>query len=216
MVKKIKKKLKYDEKSIFPPLDFMWDRMRETRPRRGLPYLFAKLAALIKFKLIQQVEIIGSHNIHKGAAIFVPNHISPDDPPLIFGILPVCAYIMAKIELFKPVKERGADVLEYNIARKLGWILPYFGTFPIKRGKPDRGNLKTAIDLLKKGRRIIMFPEGHISETKYLEMAKGGAAWLALEVDCPIIPIYILCKEAKWPGKPRYKGRTIVYIGEEI
>ncbi|MHA1684081.1 MAG: lysophospholipid acyltransferase family protein [Promethearchaeota archaeon] len=62
--------------------------------------------------------------------------------------------------------------------------------FPIKRGVGDTKSLNYAIDLLKKGELIGMFPEATLNEggTKFLK-AKTGAIRMAIEARVPIIPL---------------------------
>lgn len=63
----------------------------------------------------------------------------------------------------------------------LGPILDRMGQVPIQRGKSDAGALSAAIDALRGGACIGVFPEGTISRGKTLR-ARSGVGRLALEV----------------------------------
>nr|MDO8118791.1 lysophospholipid acyltransferase family protein [Candidatus Sigynarchaeota archaeon] len=62
--------------------------------------------------------------------------------------------------------------------------------FPVKRGEHDMESYNYAIDLLKKGELVGMFPEATLNEggTKFLK-AKTGAVRMAIEAEVPIIPL---------------------------
>ena len=72
-----------------------------------------------------------------------------------------------------------------------GWLSRFLGAFPVKRGEGDRQALKAANEQLKKGKVLIIFPEGTRSKTQ--EMAKGhaGLGMIALRANVPIIPVAI-------------------------
>jgi 1-acyl-sn-glycerol-3-phosphate acyltransferase len=70
----------------------------------------------------------------------------------------------------------------------LGRLLRFFGSFPVKRGEPDRAALKTAAQLLKEGKAVAIFPEGELSETGELQELKSGVALIVrLAAGVPVI-----------------------------
>ena len=85
----------------------------------------------------------------EGPALLLANHISHFDPQLLAWGIPRYVYYMAD----KPL-------LEIPI---LGWMMRKSGSFPIDRTKPvDRAALRTAMDKLKAGHIVGIFPEAGI------------------------------------------------------
>ncbi len=133
----------------------------------------------------------------KGAFLIVSNHQSFADPNLVaFGLYRGIGF-MARSTLFKGF---------------LGWWLPRVYCFPIERGSSDRASLRAAVDILKSGRSLIVFPEGTRSLDGKIQGFKRGFALIARQADVPILPAAIhgagraLPKGARLP-KP-YKIRV--------
>lgn len=120
----------------------------------------------------------GAHNVPaEGPIIYCPNHQSDVDPVVVATTIPRRAWYMAKAELFRiPV---------------LGWALLHYRTFPVRRGESDRNALRTAEQILKKGRPLVIFPEGKLSPDGNLLPMQPGAAMLAMRIGAPIVPIGI-------------------------
>ena len=110
------------------------------------------------------------------------NHISHFDPFLIS--LPVRRKIdwMTMAEFFRPPA--------------LGFFLRSIDAFPAERDRADLKTIRTAIDRLKSGRIVGLFPEGGIRDgaRSLLEGAplRPGAATLAQIADVPVVPCVIL------------------------
>ncbi|HXF49718.1 MAG TPA: (d)CMP kinase [Verrucomicrobiae bacterium] len=121
----------------------------------------------------------GVENIpREGGIILASNHISWYDPPFVSVSCPREVHFMAKRELFSiPV---------------LGFIIRHLNAFPVSRGKYDRQALEAAIEVLKKGEALIVFPEGTRSRRKGEFLPpKAGIGVLAREGGVPIVPTYI-------------------------
>lgn len=146
------------------------------------------------FNLVHPCRAIGREHIPQGGVLVCPNHTAMSDPLLLvfaFHLEHQCR-VMAKEEVMRvPI---------------LGWILGKAGVFGVKRGKADVGAIKQAMQFLKNGEKLLLFPEG----TRVREGegdAKTGAAMLAVRCGVPILPVYI-------PEKKRWFRRTPVVIGE--
>lgn len=132
-------------------------------------------------------RVVGLENVpHTGAAILAPNHISHFDPPLIGISADRQVDWMAMEELFEnPV-----------LAAALRWI----GSFPVGRGKMDYAAVRTAIERLKRGRMVGVFPEGGLrtGAESVLEGAplKPGVAALAQMTQAPVIPCAVIGADA--------------------
>ncbi len=147
--------------------------------------------------LLFKIEIEGIENIPKDKNFIVtPNHLSNFDPPLLFAYLPLEMGYLAKETLFKvPV---------------VGSVIKAFGAFPVKRGGRDISAIKTAIEVLKSGKSLVIFPEGKRVRTQgVLGEGKQGAAMIALKAKVGLLPIGI---ETRY----RFRGKVKIHIGEYI
>lgn len=127
-------------------------------------------------------EWIGGENIPaSGGCIVVLNHVSHVDPltaaHLVYdhGRLP---HYLAKSGLFKN--------------RVLGWFLRAAGQIPVERlSKNAVGAFDAAVAAVGAGRCVVVYPEGTITRDPDLwpMTGKSGAARIALETGCPVIPV---------------------------
>ncbi|MFH0931681.1 MAG: lysophospholipid acyltransferase family protein [Candidatus Zixiibacteriota bacterium] len=113
----------------------------------------------------------------KGGVLIASNHIDLYDPFLIGCTSPRELYYLAKIELFKKPL--------------LGWLLKKLNSIPISRGSFDRKGLQRAVEILRAGKALLVFPEGTRSIDGNLKELKLGVAKLALEAEVPIVPAYL-------------------------
>lgn len=168
-------------------------------PRPPLFYRFVRMIVRNWVWWMGGVTIIGSEHIPAhGPVILAPNHRAHVDPPYLSLITPRPMHFMAKEELFKvPV---------------LNAIIRGVGTFPVKRGVPDRAALRHAIDLLKAGGIVTIFPEGTRSEDGALRAAEKGFALIARQANAAIVPIAIEGTEEMLPKGAKRLRRAAVRI----
>lgn len=96
---------------------------------------------------------------------------------------------MAKAELFKvPV---------------LGWLINKLGAFPVKRGGVSKESIKTALNTLRGGHVMGIFPEG--TRNSDSGVAKKGAASFALRSGAAVVPAAIVGSY-----KP-FRRMTVIY-----
>jgi len=111
--------------------------------------------------------------------IYMPNHQSNADIPLLLGRLPVQFRWLAKAELFKiPIFGRAM--------RGVGYI------------SIDRSNRKSAFESLERAARtirngtsLLIFPEGTRSRDGHILPFKKGGFVLSVDAGVPIVPIII-------------------------
>jgi 1-acyl-sn-glycerol-3-phosphate acyltransferase len=133
--------------------------------------------AISAFALATRIHLRNRHNVPKhGPYIIAANHLSWTDIPLIPIYLPGKVIYMAKEESFHG---------------KLGWLVRFLGAFPVKRGEGDRQALKAANEQLKKGKVLIIFPEGTRSKTRTMAKGHAGLGMIALRANVPVIPVAI-------------------------
>jgi len=122
-----------------------------------------------------KIKVIGRENIpDKGPVLLCSNHVTMLDMFFIGYRIKRWVYWMAKEELFK------IPIVSFVISK-------CWSAFPIKRGKADVDSIKTALEHLRKGHIVGIFPQG----TRSGKGAKPGAALIALKADVPLIPVFI-------------------------
>jgi 1-acyl-sn-glycerol-3-phosphate acyltransferase len=109
--------------------------------------------------------------------IFVSNHQSIYDIPIIFAALPVQLRIVAKASLGKfPF---------------LGWHLQRTGHLLVDRTNPGPGIVKKMARLTGGARSLIVFPEGTRSTDGSVGRFKGGTFLVAIDAGLPVVPVSI-------------------------
>ena len=167
--------------------------------------MFSKILKVIfrfTFTLLFSPKVIGAENVPKeGAMIMAANHMSNWDPPILGTYLPRTVGYMAKEELFKPA-----------IA---GAIIKSLNAFPVKRGASDRGAIKMALNILKKGLCLGIFPEGTRSRDGKLHKAQAGVSLIAAMSKAPVVPTALIGTNKIWSKEEKFPQLTIVF-GEPI
>jgi len=159
--------------------------------------------------LVSDFKIEGPGRLPKtGGVMFTSNHLSQWDLISIHNILPRSFYTMAKVEFF-----------EVFFA---GGMVRLLGAFPVSRGKADRQSINRAIELLKQGKLLGIFPEGHRSDTYALMKAHNGAALIAVQAQATLVPVAItgtelISRSKSWKeGKSfrQRRPRVVIRVGE--
>lgn len=129
------------------------------------------------------LSVTGAENIPTdGPVIFAPNHTSHLDTPVML------AAIGARRS--QTVVAAAADTF-YMSARKARWTTLLFNTIPIERHRINRKSAEQAVELVKEGWSIVIYPEGGRTPTGQLREFKGGAAFMAEKTGAPIVPVFI-------------------------
>jgi len=133
----------------------------------------------------------------KGALICC-NHLTLLDPLIVGMHIPRRLWFVAKKEyadsFFGKFMVRGS------------------GSFPIDRGKPNLDTMKRMIAVLKKGKAILLFPEGTRNkgaETDGLLALQNGAVMLSVKSQVPVYPVALL-------KRPRFLRFNKIIYGEPI
>ncbi len=135
----------------------------------------AQALALVFFKF----RTLGQRNVPvSGGAIIAANHQSYLDPGLLAIGLTRPINFMARRELF-----------EAN--RWFGWLISSVKAFPVTLGKFDSSAIREAINRLKQGQLLMVFPEGTRSFDGSIMELKSGLYLLAQRSSVPIIPTVI-------------------------
>jgi len=129
-------------------------------------------------KKLLRIEVEGIENIPLGkGCILASNHRSNLDPLVLNTISPRPILFMAKHELFK--------------VPLLRWIIKKAGAIPIRRNSRDIAALKKAIELVKMGQCIGIFPEGSRAKPGRFGKAQSGVGLLVSKTEAEVIPARI-------------------------
>lgn len=155
-------------------------------------YQVAKTVVYGALSPIYRFDVHGTENFPKeGGVLVCSNHIHALDPPVVGILAPRPVHFMAKEELFN------APILKT--------LIPKLNAFPVKRGMSDREAMRKAIQLLKDGNVVGLFPEGTRSKDGVLKEGLAGAGFFALRGDAVVIPTAIV-----GPYKP-FKRLKVIY-----
>ena len=157
-----------------------------------------KFLLRIYFAIAYSLKYEGLKNIpKKTVVIYVSNHRTYADPPLVGARARGRLAFMAKEELFKnPL---------------FAWLIRSLGAFPVARGKGDTGVLDTAVERLEKGHSLMVFPEGTRSKDGKVGRGHSGAAVIAARSGKMMIPVGIVFGE-----KLKFRSKVTVKYGEPI
>ena len=145
-------------------------------------YLLAAAISWPFVKLGFRLRARGLEHLPEGGFVLAANHTSNFDPwPLALPLFPRRHLrFMAKSELFNPI---------------LKPILAGGGAFPVRRGEADLEAIRRAVELVRDGEIVVMFPEGTRRRKglrkKHEARAHTGAARIALAAGAPLVPAAI-------------------------
>jgi 1-acyl-sn-glycerol-3-phosphate acyltransferase len=162
-------------------------------------------------RLAHHWRIVGARNIPlDGPAVVACNHISPIDP--------------FAIGLATTVRTRAIRYLtaaEFFERPFAGFWLRRIRMIPIRRGLGDRAALDAAVDALRRGELVGIFPEGGIGDGDVVRRGHSGVARLALTTGVPIIPVGLWGTQRRWSRNGMRRGlplrpRAAIAVGVPI
>ena len=129
-------------------------------------------------------ELQGGENYPRGdRVIFMCNHLSNIEPPVLFAVLPPQIAFMAKRQLFKiPI---------LRTAMRMG----DFVSVPRENPERARASVEEALEKLKKV-SFLVFPEGTRSRDGSLQKFRHGVFHLAIRGQVPIVPLTVTGADA--------------------
>ncbi len=150
--------------------------------------------------------VLGRQNVKDhGPYIFVANHSSHLDAPLILAALPLRLRLQLRV----------AAAADYFFTKPwlAALVTVLLNAFPMTRkGAGCGGSLAPSIQLLRRGRSLLLFPEGTRSRDGRLQPFKSGVARLALAEKVGIIPIWIEGAHAAFPKGAKLPRRHPVTV----
>jgi len=149
-----------------------------------------------------RVRIVGLERLDaRRTYVFMSNHVSNIDPPVLLPRIPGRTSVMAKQELFNvPI---------------LGKAMRMASLVPVNRGDRDAGisAVRNATQVVKQGIHMTIFVEGHRSFDGKLLPFKKGPFYLAEECHVPLVPVTISGSHFIMPkGRFAMKGGTVTLI----
>ena len=166
---------------------------------------------LIRFLVVSicrtycRMTVSGQENIPRtGPFVLAPVHRSYIDTPSASGCTRRRMRFMGKDSMWK--------------RQPLNWMLSALGAFPVTRGSADREAIMRAIQVLKSGEPLVLFPEGERKSGPVVQPLMDGAAYVACKAGVSIIPVGIGGSE-RVMGKGAkfiYPRKLVVLIGKPI
>jgi len=143
----------------------------------------ASLSMKVLFGYSSRIHVVGwDYTNRAGGFLLASNHISHFDPPIISSV------VRRKIDWMA--------MAEFFAVPGLGHFLRAVDAFPAARDRADRKTIRSAIERLKDGRIVGVFPEGGIRDGARSLLGgaplRPGASTLAHMAGVPIVPCVIL------------------------
>jgi 1-acyl-sn-glycerol-3-phosphate acyltransferase len=135
-----------------------------------------------------KILLRGMENLRPGQNyIFMSNHVSNLDPPVLIPSIPGRCSVLVKKELFRtPI---------------LGTGMKQADLVPVDRSDREAAieSIRAAAEVLGKGLHMVIYPEGTRSSDGRLLPFKKGPFHLAMDSGVPIIPVTLLGTFESWP-----------------
>ena len=183
-------------------------------PARTIRMLFSEFPMRPIVQFFARPSMIGIETLSDipeyQPVIFVANHHSHIDTPLLITSLPL---------RWRKKLIVGAAADYFFTTRITGALSALFiGAIPIERKKITRKSSDDIATLIDKGWSFMVFPEGGRSPDGWGQQFRGGAAYLSLRCQVPIVPIHLTGTGAilrKGRNLPK-RSQTTVNFGKPI
>lgn len=172
--------------------------------KRRFFYGFVILVVKIFFKICYRHKVYGLEHFPDGSALIAPNHVSFLDPPCVAISCPGEIHFLARQSLFKSY---------------FGRLITTLNSHPVQQNATNLQVMKEICMLLKKGCKVLMFPEGTRSRDNKLLEIKPGIGLLLSKSESTIVPAYIHGTFDAWKrGRkfPKFLGKTAIVFGSPI
>lgn len=129
--------------------------------------------------------------IEEGPCIYVANHESFLDPPMLGQLFENEVFFLARKTLMN------------NKLMELA--LPHCNVIPIDQDRPDPASIMKLLRLVRSGNRVVVFPEGSRSEDGEMQEAMPGIGLIISKLaSVPVQPIRI---EGAWECLPPHSSK---------
>lgn len=175
--------------------------MKALKPVYNILYQIIFFIAEILVRLLYPIRALGRENLLSGGFVLAPNHLSAIDPFFV---------ILARGFGKKMLAMGKEELFGKNFLLDFFWNIA--GVFPVDRGAGNRQTVENAMVEVRKGRGLLIFPEGTRSDDGRLGRLKSGAFVVAMEAGAPMIPCRIWYKA----GRPKMFNRSTIIFGKPI
>ncbi len=170
-----------------------------------LYFLCVSLARLTG-KIVFSLKVEGREHMvqaGEGGTIIAANHQSFLDPPFIAAAYKGEIHFLARDTLFTGL---------------FGKLIASVNAVPINQSGADLASLKTIIKEVKKGNRVLVFPEGTRSPDGELQSAAAGIGMIVAKSKAIVQPIYIDGAYDAWSRHQKRPSRAPITItfGERL
>ena len=141
--------------------------------------------------IVCRVRIEGIEHVPRtGPVIVAPNHVSVLDGPAVSAVVGTHRWRATRNLI-------AAEVFEGVI----GWILRQARQVPIRRGTGDTGALDDAIETIRDGSCVGVFPEGRVNEDPRAgpQRIRSGLTRIAMPTGASVVPVGIWGTHRVWP-----------------
>lgn len=172
----------------------------------GLPSapgaVVARALSIVLFRTGLHVRVHGRSRVPAaGPVILASNHTGLVDGPMLIGVSPRPVHVLIKAEAFRGV---------------VGAALVRLGQIALRRAGGDRAAITSALEVLRAGRVLAIFPEGTRGAGD-VSTVQRGVAHLALRSGAPVVPVAVLGTAARPGGSmPRARAAVDVLFGEPL
>jgi acyl-[acyl-carrier-protein]-phospholipid O-acyltransferase/long-chain-fatty-acid--[acyl-carrier-protein] ligase len=139
-------------------------------------------------RIVYRIRTHGVENLPAGGFLLLPNHLTWVDAIVLQAAFPR----PIRFVLFEPIYHNK-------------WLHPFFkliGAIPISPTRA-RESLRTAIDALKGGEVVCIFPEGELSRSGILLRLHRGYELIARSAEAPVVPVWL---DQLWGSVFSFKG----------
>jgi len=167
-------------------------------------YFRSFITFMMSVMRVGRVEWVNAEGLARGPALVVANHPSLIDTPLLGTKLPQADFIV------------GAEWM------RNGWMRRAIERVGYLSAEDGGALVQTAAERLRAGRTVVVYPEGSRTPREGLRRFQRGAAHMALEAGCDILPVVlhvtprVLMKGQRLIDYPRERPVWRVEVGEPI
>lgn len=175
-------------------------------PKVRFSYRFVTGVTYRLLRFFYSFKVFGKKRVPKCGAVLASSHASFLDPIMVPSALREFEiHFLARSSLFK------------NFF--FGRLISFLNTHPVGKGIADRKSFKKVKEILQKGHKLLIFPEGTRSLTGEVGKLRPGLSFMALQYKVPVVPVYIHGAYDVW-GKtrkiPKLKGKLYIVFGNPI
>jgi len=176
----------------------------DLRAQRAIHRVSRRLLRLMEALDLARVHWVGAEALDRRPLLVVANHPSLIDTPLLSSRMPEADFIVKE--------EWGRNPFFRDAVAAAGYLR-------VERGARV---VADAVARLRAGRSVVVYPEGSRTPPEGLRPFQRGAAHIALEAGCDLVPVLIqvtprtLLKGDPWTQRPERTPEWRVEVGEPI